>query len=278
MSGTDSVASLRLAPRSRYLAVALIGAQGVLAYPRAVVLNVLSTSVWLAISYYLWGAVFSSSEQVGSFDWARMRTYLLLVHSANLLLNSATSLYRVLMSVWSGDIAVELLRPYDYLKTQLAISAGVGGVTGVMGLGVAALLGFTLVDALPPVSPAAAVLFGMSLVLAFLLKFLVGFGVALLSFRTLNWLGLMRLESAVVGILSGALVPLELFPDWLRSVAFLLPFHGIIHTPLSIYLGDLQGRALLAALGLQAFWVVGLWALVRWLWEPSLRALVIQRG
>jgi ABC-2 type transport system permease protein len=278
MSGTDSLASLRLAPRSRYLSVALMGAQGALAYPRAVVLNLLSTSVWLAISYYVWGAVFSHSEQVGGFDWARMRTYVLLVHAANLLLNSAVSVYRVMMSVWSGEIASELLRPYDYLKAQLALSVGSALVGGGLGLAVAAGLGFTLVDALPPVSATAAVLFGVSLVLAFLIKFLVGFGVSLLSFRTMNWLGLTRLETALVGILSGALVPLELYPEWLRSVALVFPFHGIIHTPLSIYLGDLQGMALLRAVGLQAFWVVGLWALVRWLWAPSLRALVIQRG
>jgi ABC-2 type transport system permease protein len=274
----DTVAPLRLAPRSRYLAVALIGAQGMLAYPRAVLLSLLSTSVWVAISFFVWGAVFSNSEQVGSFDWARMRTYVLLVHAVNLLLTSAVSVHRILMSVWTGDIVCELVRPSDYLKAQLALSAGSALAFGGLSLGVAGLLGLTLVDALPPVSPTAAVLFAVSVVLAFLIKFLLGFGVALLSFRTMNWLGLTRLEAALVGIFSGALVPLELYPDWLRSVALILPFHGIIHTPLSIYLGDLQGMALLRALGLQAFWVVGLWGLVRWLWEPALRALVIQRG
>jgi len=274
MSGTPP----RLSPRTPYLSVALMGAQGAMAYPRAVVLNLLSTSVWLAISYYVWSAVFSGNGQVGSFDWARMRTYVLLVHSANMLLGSAVSLHRVMRSVWTGDIVSELLRPYDYLKAQLALSVGSALVGGGSGLGVAVVLGLTLMDALPPVSLVAGVLFGVSLGLAFLLSFLVGFGVAMLSFRTLNWLGLMWLESALVGILSGALVPLDLYPDWLRSVALLLPFHGIIHTPLSIYLGDLQGLALLKALGLQAAWVVGLWVLVRRLWAPSLQALVVQRG
>jgi ABC-2 type transport system permease protein len=269
---------LRLSPRVPYLSVALMGAQGALAYPRAVVLNLLSTSVWLAISYYVWSAVFSSSAQVGSFDWARMRTYVLLVHSANMVLGSAVSLHRVMRSVWTGDIATELLRPYDYMKAQLALSVGSALVAGGSGLGVALVLGSTLMDALPPVSLVAGMLSGVSLCLAFLLSFLVGFGVALLSFRTMNWLGLTWLESALVGILSGALVPLELYPDWLRTVALILPFHGIIHTPLSIYLGDLQGLALLKALGLQAAWVVGLWVLVRRLWVPSLRALVVQRG
>ena len=278
MSGTASLEGLRLAPRPRYLALAFTGAQRMIAYPRTVLLNLMANLVWLAVSYQLWGAVFASTAQVGSFDWARMRTYVLLSQALVLFLNATDSVYRMVFLVRMGDIATELLRPYDILKGQLAISTGSALVSGGLGAGVIAAIGFLRLDALPPASPEAAALFGVSLVLGFLLRFLVGFISALITFWTMNWLGVSWAQSALVSILSGALIPLELYPEWLRSLALVFPFHGILHTPLAIYLGDLRGGAIVGALAIQAFWVVALWGVARLMWRPGVRALDIQGG
>ncbi|KFA92724.1 ABC transporter permease [Archangium violaceum] len=278
MSGAASLEGLRMAPRPRYLALALTGAQRMIAYPRTVLLNLLANLVWLAVSYQLWAAVFSSTAQVGSFDWARMRTYVLLVQALALFLNATDAVYRMVILVRMGDIATELLRPYDILRGQLAISTGAALVSGGLGAVVIAAVGFVWLDALPPISPGAAVWFAVSVLLGFLIRFLVGFITALITFWTMNWLGVSWAQTALVSILSGALIPLELYPEWLRSLALVFPFHGILHTPLAIYLGDLQADALSRALAVQAFWVVALWGLARLMWRPGVRALEIQGG
>ncbi|WNG39125.1 hypothetical protein F0U61_39770 [Archangium violaceum] len=278
MSDPAAQVALRQEPRPKYLALVLIGAQRTLAYPRTVLLSLLTNTVWLALSYHLWNAVFSGTSQMGGFDWTRMRTYLLLAQSANLLINASSSVHRMLRLIRTGDIAIELLRPYDVLTSQLAFSAGAALVEGALGALVATGLGLTLLDVLPAASPAAAALFLVSLLLGFLVRFLVSLITSLLCLWTKHWLGLHWMQATLVSVFSGALVPLELYPDWLRSLCLVFPFQGIIHTPLSIYLGDLQGLALLQALGLQALWVVALWGLARALWSPGLRALDIQGG
>ncbi|MCY1075539.1 ABC transporter permease [Archangium lansingense] len=278
MSGPASPVALRQDPRSKYLALVFIGAQRTLAYPRTVLLSLLSNTVWLAISYSLWSAVFDGTSQVGGLDWARMRTYLLLAQSANLLLNASSSVHRMLRLIRTGDIAIELLRPYDVLTSQLAFSAGAALVEAVLGTLVAVGLGLTVLDVLPAASPAAAALFLASLLLGFLVRFMVGLITSLLCLWTKNWLGLHWMQAALLSVFSGALVPLDLYPAWLRSLSLALPFQGIIHTPISIYLGELQGSALLQALGLQALWVVALWGLARLLWNPGRKALDIQGG
>jgi ABC-2 type transport system permease protein len=102
--------------------------------------------------------------------------------------------------------------------------------------------------------------------------------VALLCFWTTNGVGLLWGQIAVMNVLSGALIPLALFPDWLRPAVLALPFQAVVHTPVAIYLGDLTGEALLWALGGQRFWVVALWWLARLLWIPASRALTVQGG
>jgi ABC-2 type transport system permease protein len=278
MSAPAVPVALRQAPRPKYLALVFIGAQRTLAYPRTVLLSLLTNTVWLAISYHLWSAVFDGASQVGGLDWPRMRTYLLLAQSANLLINASSSVHRMLRLIRTGDIAIELLRPYDILTSQLAFSAGAALVEGVLGVLVAAGLGLTFLDVLPAASPAAAALFLVSLLLGFLVRFMVSLITSLLCLWTKHWLGLHWMQAALLSIFSGALVPLHLYPGWLRSLCEVFPFQGIIHTPISIYLGELQGSALLQALGLQVFWVVALWGLARLLWNPGRQALDIQGG
>ena len=60
--------------------------------------------------------------------------------------------------------------------------------------------------------------------------------------------------------------------------AFALPFQGMIHTPLLIYLGAAGERELWAALLLQAAWVLILGVLVRLLWARALRAAEMHGG
>ena len=62
---------------------------------------------------------------------------------------------------------------------------------------------------------------------------LISFLAALLCFWTVNGVGLIWAQTAVVNLLSGALVPLAFFPYWLRAFAAWAPFQGIIATPLA---------------------------------------------
>lgn len=140
------------------------------------------------------------------------------------------------------------------------------------------LLGFLLLGIAPPASVLAALLFLVSVGLGFLIKFLITFMVALLCFWTTNGLGLIWAQTAVINLFSGALIPLQILPGWLQSVALAAPFQGIVYTPVMIYMGAIEGAALWMALGLQLFWVIALWWLVRLMWMPALRTLDLQGG
>ncbi|HEX8700711.1 MAG TPA: ABC-2 family transporter protein [Myxococcaceae bacterium] len=277
LSGPAEAALLPLRPRWKYLALALCAMQRLLAYRSAVFLGLLTSLMWVVIQYALWSALFTGREQVGAFDWPRMQTYLLLSFGVNALL-SATTEQRMFSMIRMGNVVFELARPVDYLGSQLAQAAGSAIIEGAMGALVVTLLALTLFDAQGPVSPALGALFLASVALGFLIKFLISYLVALLCFRFLNVLGLLWMRAAISNILSGALVPLELLPEPLRTASWLLPFRGIIHTPISLYLGLHDAAAYPLALLHQLLWVVLLWGLARRLWAVCLRSFVIQGG
>jgi ABC-2 type transport system permease protein len=270
--------SLRLRPRPKYLAIALSAVQQTLAYRRTVLISLATSLIWVVAAYYLWQAVFAAQPEIGSFDWDRMRTYILLSYAVNVLLYSSFATYRIMFIIRTGDIANELIRPFDFMLAQLAQSVGGALVEGLFSSLVAGGLGLIVFQGQLPASPGVAVAFVVSVLLGFIVKFLINFLVALLCFWTKSVLGLVWAQTAIVNILSGAVIPLEFFPDWLRTLTLYLPFQAVVHTPLAIYLGDVQGPAILVTLGVQAFWVLALLGLARLLWMPSLRALEIQGG
>jgi ABC-2 type transport system permease protein len=268
---------LRVAPRPKYQALAIAAIQRAIAYRGTTLLSLLSGLVWVAMLYYLWRTVYADRPRLGNFDWGQMRTYILVSYAVGALI-SFSSAARILSVVRSGDIAMELLRPVDYLLFQLAQSFGSALIEGLLGGAIALLLGFLLLGIAPPASAIAALLFLFSVSLGFLIKFLITFMVALLCFWTKNGLGLIWAQTAVISLFSGALIPLQLLPGWLQSAALAAPFQGIVYTPVMIYMGTIEEAALWWSLGLQLFWVVALWRLARLMWMPAMRALDLQGG
>ncbi len=277
MAASNPVPAMRMRPRPKYLALTLTAVNRAMAYRGTTLLNLVSNLIWVVVLYYLWRTVFAGRSRIEGFDWDEMRTYILVAYAVNSLI-AFGSVARITNTIRSGEVATDLTRPVDYLGTQLAQAFGAALIEGAFGGGIALLLGALVLDIAPPNSLFASALFLISVWLGFLIKFLVSYLVALLCFRTMNAIGLIWAQTAVTNLLSGALIPLAFFPGWVRSVVLALPFQGIVYTPVSIYLGKVQGIAMLQALGIQVLWAAILWGLARLLWAPSVRGLEIQGG
>lgn len=272
-----TINGLRIKPRSKYLSVFMASLHRAIAYRLATLLGVASNLVWVIIPYYLWQAVFDANPQVGSFDWDRMRTYILVAYGVNTLLTFRVEL-RILNTIRNGDVASELLRPMHYIGAQLAEVAGAAVMDGLLTLPVVLLLGGFVFYILPPASFLVLLTFIVSVLLGFLVKFMISYITSLFCFWTLNALGLIWARLAVSSILSGALIPLEFLPGIAQVIARWSPFQAIVHTPLAIYFGDLRGGELALSLLVQLVWIGLLWLLARALWRPSLRMLTVQGG
>ena len=91
-------------------------------------------------------------------------------------------------------------------------------------------------------------------------------------------LGLVRAKQTIVQLLSGQLVPLAFFPEVAQKIIVVLPFAGLAHVPLQIYLGKFDGRQMLLALAYQALWAGLLVYLGAIFWRDSARRMTIQGG
>ncbi|MDQ7794731.1 MAG: ABC-2 family transporter protein [bacterium] len=233
-----------------------------------------SLAVMLSVQYHLWRAVHAGAGSLAGLGLPQLLTYVLLarvVASAVQVDVDANLGYRMRL----GDLVHELCRPVDWQAALLAESLGQQGFT-LLGTSLPAYLICRRVGLVLPPAPGATGWFLAGLVLSYLLMFGLAFlvGAAALRFRSVR--GLIDLKLAVILFFSGGLVPLDLYPAWLGRIAAWLPFQGIYHLPVSLYLGRVANPA--DALALQAGWVLAVVTAGRLAWLGLRRHLVIQGG
>jgi ABC-2 type transport system permease protein len=188
--------------------------------------------------------------------------------------------------VRSGAVAYERLRPVDTYAWWYARALGwsLARVAPRAMLMVAftsvllPLVGLGKWGLPPPQSLAAAGLFALSAVGMVLLSAAITLMINTVVVATMTDKGAGALAAAVVNMLSGLVLPLAFFPDWLRPWLRAQPVAGLIDIPFSIYFGGLSGWSAAGAIALQFGWVVILVLAGRAWLGRSMRRLQVQGG
>lgn len=193
---------------------------------------------------------------------------------------------RALDAIRTGDVVQELLRPvglyrmwytralaWRLVRTSLRFAPMVA-----LAVFVFPLVGLGLYAMPLPGSAAGVGLFAVAVALSALLSTGVTLLMQVLMLWTVSPEGVLRIVPAFTIFLSGGLVPLPLFPDWMQPFLIRQPLRGLIDTPTRIYSGDLAGPEALAALFWSAGWVVAVVALGRWGLARGMRRIEVAGG
>jgi ABC-2 type transport system permease protein len=88
----------------------------------------------------------------------------------------------------------------------------------------------------------------------------------------------MLIAVTVSLFLSGFIIPVRFFPDWLQTLANATPFPSMVQRPVDIFIGQVDGLELLGTLAVQAAWMTALFAAAYGLFALGARRLVVQGG
>jgi ABC-2 type transport system permease protein len=246
-------------------------------YRAATFAGVVTNTVFGFIFSYVLLAVFRERPRIDGFDAVDAVTFTFVVQGMLMVVGIFGNNEQA-ERVRTGEVALDLCRPYDYQGWWAAVAYGramfYSWARGIPPF----LVGALVLDLqLPPQTwmwPA----FAAAVVLAVGVAFGWAFLLQLTAFWILEVRGPTQLGWVTAEFLSGAFVPLFLFPDALEGVVRALPFASMVQLPVEVFLGRHTGLELLGLYATQLAWLVALVVAGRLVMVRAVRKLEVQGG
>lgn len=241
-----------------------------LQYRAALVIWLISQVLDPVIYLVVWSTVTAASGgEVGGYTRGDFAAYFLVL----MLVNNITYswiMHEYEYRVREGTLSAALLRPVHPIHADIADNLSSKMISTPMMLALAVGLGFVFRPTIHLV-PWALAAFLPAVALAFVLRFLIEWTLALAAFWTTRVSALNQTYYVALLFLSGQVAPLSLFPGFVQAIGTALPFRWMISFPVELLLGNLTPAQTLIGFAAQVAWIaIGL-VLVRLTWRTGVR-------
>jgi len=238
----------------------------------------LSNVFYIIMIYFLWRAIYKGSGgSINGMTFNQTFIYLALAISIFCLFKTWTD-WNMSYEVINGIIVMNLIKPMDI--QLLAMSKAIGFVFyNFITVTLPALFVIIFIFQPGEITVRSIILSLIPIVLAFFISFNIDYIIGLTSFYTESIWGISIAKDTIVLLLSGALIPINFFPEILRKIVGLLPFQAIYHIPLTILISkDLSIYEYLKFLGIQLSWAIALYALNRFYYSRAIKVVTVNGG
>ncbi len=229
-----------------------VGFASALAYRAELIIWMLTTTMPL-VSLALWSAV-SRNEPLGRFGPTQFVGYFL----AALIVRQITGCWLVWelnYEIKQGTLSQRLLKPIHPLWVYSASNLAAIPLRAGLCVPIVAL---AIYQGSFTTNPLLIGVFFLSLVGAWCINFFAMTLIGSLAFYLESSTGVYELWLTTFMALSGYVVPLELFPDWARDIAYVLPFRYTLGFPVEVITGLVDVPTALRLLGVQWMHAAGI--------------------
>lgn len=233
--------------------------------------------VYLCVAYFLWKSIYGDAKVINGMTFNQTFLYVGLGSAIFILLKTYADWY-ISYEIREGVIANYLVKPIDYQIYNLFANLG-SVLINLMAITVpTAIMLFGVFHVRVP-SGLGVVLFPFSVLLAFVISFSLDYFVGIMGFYSESVWGLSITKEIIVTVFSGALIPLQFFPEQMQKILYLLPFQAIYHTPLMMVTKPNQGLdVFLPMMAIQIFWAIVLFIGARLFYNQAVKVLRIAGG
>jgi ABC-2 type transport system permease protein len=245
-----------------------VGFADAVAYRVEFLIWILTTNMPL-VMLALWGAV-AKDAPVGGFGQEDFVAYFLTSLLVRLLTGSWVG-YELNNDIRQGTLAMRLLRPIHPLVAYSAENIAAIPLRGLVTLPLIVLMLVISGGSHLTHDPLLVLAFVVAVAGAWLMTFLIQacIGAAGLHLDSAN--SLAELYFGLFSVLSGYLIPLELFPSWLVKVTHALPFRYQLGFPVELLIGHLSRAEALRELGFQFAWLAAWGLILKTLWRTGIK-------
>ena len=259
-----------------YWAIFSARCRTLLQYRSAALAGVATQVFWGLIRTMIMDGFYRSTTAPQPMTFDEVVTYIWLGQAILLMIAGVDAEVRTMIR--SGSVAYELLRPLHLYRLWLCRAVAQRTAPLLLRMVPIFAIAGLFFGLRAPASPACGGLWALSTAAAALLSAGISTLVTISLLWTVAGQGVNRRVPALVFLLSGMIIPLPLFPDWLQPVLHALPFRGMGDTPFRIYMGHIPPEQAMVAIVHQLLWTAAFVALGHWVLSRGVRRLVVQGG
>ncbi len=236
---------------------------------------------WGGMTILMFKAFYESDASAFPMEFSQLASYIWLQQALLTLFNSWFFDNEIFETITSGSIAYEMCRPFDMYA--MWFTKNVATRLSRVVLRCLPIIIFAILLPAPynlsaPSGIITFLLFIVSSIFGLFVIVSLGMLLYISAFYTISTNGIKVIAVSTIDLLTGALIPIPFFPEWLQPIMFALPFASIQSTPFLIYVGQMSGMQVLSSITLQAFWIVALVIIGKLMMKNALKKVVAQGG
>jgi ABC-2 type transport system permease protein len=262
---------------SMYLEIIRIRFLTMLAYRVNYYSGIIIYAINIGAYYFLWNAIYGGQGTIGGLTAQQMVTYVAISWMARAFYFNNID-REMAVDIKEGKVAIEMIRPYNYLMVKLMQGLG----EGIFRLLFFSVPGMVIVSFFFPIHyPDNAMVWGwyaVSLVISFIINTQINLLTGLLTFFFYNNEGIMRAKRVIVDLFSGLILPISFYPLWAQEILKYLPFQAISYLPGMIFTGAMSDDKMYSALLIQVIWMIILILPLWFMWWRARKNVIIQGG
>lgn len=261
----------------KYIAVACASYMIGMIYKFGFIFSILGNIIYLGVAYFLWKSIYANTETMRGLTFDQTFLYVGIGSAIFILLKTYTD-WIISFEIREGSIAMYLAKPIDFGLYMLAGTFG-SVLLNITIITIPTILMLVFVFKVQFAIGVGLYLFPVSLFLAFLVSFFIDYFVGLVCFYTESVWGISSTKEIIVTVFSGALIPLQFFPEAMQKILYWLPFQAIYHTPLTMITQPNQNiNIFVQMIVVQLTWAIILFVVTRFFYTQAIKTIRVAGG
>ncbi len=243
--------------------------QDSLAYRAQAVIWILTDVVPALVMPLVWLSAYNGRTAIGGYAPGEMVLYYLcMVTFTNFIV--AHLMWDVAMEIKEGQFSVYLVRPFSYFQTTFIRNLAWRVFRLIVFVPMLALAVWIYAPHLTQTRFEWGPTFWLSLVMGHVVSFMLSYALGLLALFFQEVFSVYNIYYIPMLFLSGQLVPIGVFPEWLQALSRYMPFQYTVALPTEVFMGRVPESLAWQGIGMQVAWTLSLYVLSRLFWRKGL--------
>lgn len=269
----------------KYFKMLKISLQSTFVYRQNYIISSFINILSILIVIFLWQGVYLFNKSIKLYSLPAMILYIFIVNTIFQIINTSEISSRVSDDIRLGTLSIYLIRPFSYFFSQLAditgsiitkipmiiILNGIVGLFFIIFSNIIGNIGFSL-------SIISVLLFLIFILLSFIWNYLFDYLLGTLGFWVDNPWIIFYIKGHVLSLICGLVVPIDLFPSYIKNVLEFLPFQYYVFFPYKVLIGAVSLADCIMNLLLFIGWIVGISIITFYVWKKSIKKYTAAGG